>query len=196
MSELELLAGTQQQGETIKAVQACNDFLRLGVGRSLGKLAEKYAKISQSEPPTKNISTLKKWSASFDWQARAAEFDASWDERKTAERKAVMDYGLSLDYERVTKLKELADFLESQLYETDDDGNLINLWLPDVKGIGSKEDFERVDIERFNSALLSQYRGVLDDLAKEVGGRVNRQDITSDGNPIPIAIINADPDDV
>lgn len=55
-----------------------------------------------------------------------------------------------------------------------------NLWVADVKSIGSGEFAERVDIERFNSALVEQYRKVLEDIAKETGGRVQKQDIRID----------------
>ena len=33
---------------------------------------------------------------------------------------------------------------------------------------------ERVDIERFNAAIISEVRGVLDDIAKETGGRAQK----------------------
>jgi len=91
-----------------------------------------------------------------------------------------MDYGLALDYERVRKLKRLADFLEGQVYERGEAGDYHNVWLPDVKSVGSGELAERVNIERFNGALISEYRAVLDDLAKETGGRAKRLDLTMD----------------
>lgn len=182
------LAGERLDGESDKAVLACNDWLRLGIGRSLPALIEKYTQTNQHSPPTTSLGTLKQWSTRNEWRERAIEFDKNWEQRKNAERKTVMEYGLSLDYERVRRLNRLADFLEHQLYATDDEGNYSNLWLQDAKGIGSSLNFERVDIERFNSALLTQYRGVLDDIAKEVGGRVNKTDLTSDGEPIAIQI--------
>jgi len=182
------LVGERVVGESDKAILACNDWLRLGSGRSLPALIEKYTQSNQHSPPTTSLGTLKQWSTRYDWRERALAFDSTWEQRKNAERKAVLEYGLSLDYERVRRLKRLADFLEDQLYATDDEGNFANLWLQDSKGIGSNENFERVDIERFNAGLLTQYRGVLDDIAKEVGGRVNKTDLTSDGEPIAIQI--------
>lgn len=53
-----------------------------------------------------------------------------------------------------------------------------NVWLKDVKQIGSGESAERVDIVRFNAAMFEQLRGTLDDIAKEVGGRVQRQEVS------------------
>lgn len=181
---IELLAGQRQSGESDNAAISCNDWLRMGPGRSLPGLLRKYTEMSQNEPPTSSLSTLKKWSTNFDWQSRAAEFETKWEAIRTAERNAEFNYGLSLDYERVRRLKRLADFLEAQLYEQGEDGVYHNVWMPDVKGIGKGDDFERVEVERFNSALFSEYRAVLDDLAKEVGGRIKKQDITSNGESI------------
>lgn len=182
---IELLAGETQKGESVKSIQACNDFLRLGAGRSLPGLLEKYRETGQDQPPTKSIGTLKDWSVKYSWFARATIFDAQQEERKNAERQRVMEEGLALDYERVTKLKRLADFLESQIFETDEQGNYSNVWVPDAKGIGQGDNFERVDIEHFNSPLLAQYRGILEDIAKETGGRVAKQhvDTTLHGDP-------------
>lgn len=90
-----------------------------------------------------------------------------------------MEYGLSLDFERIQKLQKLAAFLEGQIYElsaSDYDGSqtFLNVWVTDVKGIGKGDDFERVEIERFNAALFEQYRKTLDDIAQETGGRVKQ----------------------
>lgn len=171
MTPLKPLTGDRQSNETDNAVIACNDYLRLGTGRSLAKLCQTYTKPIPVKPPTKHIATLKDWSTKFNWVERAAAFDATWEQRKSEERQAVLDYGLALDYERVTKLKRLADFLEMQLYETNNDGVYHNVWVPDVKVVGRGDDAEVVDIERFNGAILHEYRAVLDDIAKEVGGR-------------------------
>lgn len=132
----------------------------------------------------------------FGWAERATAFDATWEARKNAERAAVMEYGLSLDYERVRRLLRLADFLEAQLFERGENGEYHNVWLPDVKAIGSGEFAERVDIERFNSALLAEYRAVLDDIAKETGGRIKRADVTTGGKPLPILVTKMDMDEL
>jgi len=181
MCKIEPLNGQRQKSETDKAVQACNDWLRLGSGRSLPKLYGKYTNSNQNQPPTSSFATLKDWSSRFKWAERASEFDLEWEQRKTEERQAVLDYGLALDYERVNKLKRLSEFLEGQLFERGEDGEYHNVWLPDVKQIGSGAYAERVDIERFNSSLVSEYRNVLDDIAKEVGGRVKKQELTGKG---------------
>lgn len=194
--EIELLSGQRNDGESNNAVVACNDYLRIGAGRTLPILLSKYGDMRQKAAPTQSLDTLQNWSRMFDWQERATAFDATWEARKNAEREAVMGYGLSLDYERVRKLVRLADFLEGQIYERDEEGQFRNVWVPDVKSIGGGDNAERVDIERFNSALLEQYRSTLDDLAKEVGGRIKKADVTSGGKAIPILVTKMDMDEL
>lgn len=181
---IEPLAGQRQKGESNKAVQACNDYLRMGPGRSLRLLLLQYAITDQNLPPTKSNATLKEWSVRYRWQERAALHDASLEQAKNARAEEIMHSGLALAFERADKLKYLGEFLEQQMFEQGLGGAYHNIWLPDVKQIGSGEYAERVDIERFNSAIVEQYRGVLDDIAKETGGRVQKQDITSGGKPI------------
>jgi len=170
-----LLAGERQNGESYRAIQACNDYLRMGPGRSLTALAESYAESPQNAP-TANRWTLKRWCGSYAWVERAASYDARLEDAKNARAREIMESGLALAHERVVKLKNLAGFLEGQLYEQGADGVYHNVWLPDVKQIGSGADAERVDIERFNQGIISEYRATLDDIAKETGGRVVKQE--------------------
>lgn len=178
------LAGQRQKGETRKATLACNDWLRDGRGRSLRKLWDKYREIphdTENQPPTQSYNTLQAWSKRYHWQQRADEYDAELERQKNENRREVMESGLALDFERVSELKHLGIFLIEQIYEQGKDGVYHNVWLPDVKQIGSGDQAERVDIERFNAAIISELRGVLDDLAKETGGRIAKQEITGAG---------------
>lgn len=160
----------------------------MGPGRSLQSLFNEYAKLDQIQPPTGNIGTLKSWSARYDWQKRAEAYDAQLEQQKTEHAHEIMHSGLALEHERVKHLEKLADFLEVQIYEQGEDGVYHNVWLPDVKQIGSGDNAERVDIERFNAPLIDQYRGTLEDIAKETGGRKNKlqqlnlnlEDLTTD----------------
>lgn len=192
---VELLFGETYKGESRKAIAACNDWLRLGAGRSLPFLLEQYSKAIQSEPngeqpPTLSLSTIKKWSADYSWSKRAELYDADINLQKEQERQRVFSEGLALDYERVRRLLRLAEFLEGQVYETDDNGNYTNVWLPDVKSVGSGENAERVDIVRFNANVIQQFRETLDDIAQEVGGRKRNVEVgTKDGKALPIKLV-------
>jgi hypothetical protein len=88
--------------------------------------------------------------------------------------------GLALKENRVAKLKLLADKMLADLLGPETE----KWWLLQVKGIGSRENYERVEYYEFNKAELEAVRGVLDDIAAEVGDRVKKSDVTSDGNPI------------
>lgn len=212
---IDLLAGERQVGETTRSVQACNDYLRMGPGRSLGSLRLKYAEMFQTVPPTTALSTLKVWSLRYHWQDRAAEFDKRLEDEKNARAKQIMESGLALDYERVVELKALADFLKTQIFTVAGAATPVHpvkaplapkpeeeqeqeespamhpypyVWLRDVKQIGKGETAVTVDLIRFNSAIIDQFRGVLDDLAKETGGRVLKQEVTGkDGGPIEVS---------
>ena len=83
-----------------------------------------------------------------------------------------MSEGLALKGQRVTKLKQLAALMERDLL-----GGF--LWLEQVKGVGSGDVAQIVEYEEFNKGEVDAYRGVLDDIAKEVGGRVQHTDITT-----------------
>jgi hypothetical protein len=201
MAKIEPLAGEKHDNESNNAVLACNDWLRLGPGRTIPKLLDSYQRksaiVSNFAAPSTSYKTLNSWSSRFDWPLRAEAFDANYEDRTNQERAAEFNYGLALDFERIRALKELADLLYDQLLARDDEGNLISLWVPDVKVVGHGDNAEVVDIERFNSALVTQYRETLNDLAKEVGGRVQKQEVTGPGGgSIPIVITKMDVDDL
>lgn len=77
--------------------------------------------------------------------------------------------GLALRSERVKKLKMLAERLEIDIMGS-------RLWLEQMKGIGSGFNATIFEYEEFNRSEVDAYRGILDDIAKEVGDRVNRQE--------------------
>lgn len=193
------LCGSRQSGETEEAVQACNDWLRLGPGRSLPGLLAEYNQMPPNTAPTLSLHTLERWSARFGWKARARQYNAQVSERekqaleetKQARRRQIMEEGLAAAHERVLRLARLADFLEGQIFTEgqDADGNVIypNVWVPDVKSIGSGPFAERVDIQRFNGGLISQYRATLADLAAETGGR-SRQPEADAGEELPAKV--------
>ena len=102
--------------------------------------------------------------------------------KKGDEYKALNE-GLALKTERIKKLKQLATLMEGDLF-----GGL--LWVEDVKGVGSGEIAQIVDFEEFNKSEVDAYRGVLDDIAKELGERALRQEVTGrEGEPVKVEFI-------
>lgn len=222
---LELVAGEKKSGESSKAIQAANDYCRMGAGRSLSGLLSQYREMPEKSAPTVSINTLQKWSQRFDWQERAEQYDAAIEAEKQAaekerqreiaeRRKAIMEEGAALDFERVERLKRFADFLEEQIFyqPTVDEhaANLIGIagLMENAEGKGNKEELSEiadliltkldpndpkhryphvwarnvkalaggrsVETFTFNSALFAEWRSILDDIAKETGGRRQR----------------------
>ena len=90
---------------------------------------------------------------------------------------------MALPFKRVIQLKALADRLEREIFVED------NLWLEDVKQIGAGKSAEKVYLKRFNTNLVEQYRGVLDDLARETGGRIAKiEQETKNANAIMFVV--------
>lgn len=170
---VELIAGEKENGESNKAITACNDYLRMGVGRSLAKLCDRYRNATE-QIPTRRIATLKTWSVDYGWQDRADAYDKAVDAEKTAaveaRRNAIMEQGLSQDYERVNELYELFEKLKFEFVTR-------GLWYTDIK-LSATGD--KVEVEVFNKALLDSMRGALDDLAKETGGRKQKSEVKSE----------------
>ena len=167
---VEVLAGEKHKGETSKAIQACNDYLRMGPGRSLRVLVRRYSEDKQKQAPTRSLQTMFGWSTRYDWQARAEDHDTELEARKNAEAEAVMQEGLALPHERVRMLKDMAESLQPRI-----------IW------VGAKRG---KPVEIIDPAVVAQLRGTLDDLAKETGGRVKRQEFTGkDGGPIETIVL-------
>jgi hypothetical protein len=85
-----------------------------------------------------------------------------------------LNTGLAIKGERVKRLQLLAALLEEDLFSG-------MVWIDDVKGVGNGDIAQIVEFERFNDSEISQYRGILDDIAKEVGGRVQKNELTGAG---------------
>ena len=75
--------------------------------------------------------------------------------------------GYALKEYRVMRLSQLAEILAQDVF-----GGF--LWTEQVKGVGSGDVAEIVEFEEFNKAEVDAYRGVLDDIAAETGGRAKR----------------------
>jgi len=59
--------------ETTAAYQAFCDYVAMGSKRSFAKLAEGYQRAT-NDVPTKQLTTIKKWSVKYDWQRRVNEY--------------------------------------------------------------------------------------------------------------------------
>lgn len=109
------------------------------------------------------------------WEERAAAWDAYMDAEleKTiaAERKKILRSELALQHKRV----ELLNSKAKQLAAITD--NPEQVWLLDVKSIGTGPDAERVDLVQFNDAAFKELREYLSDIADEMGERVKKKEV-------------------
>lgn len=170
--------------ETQRAKQAFEDYFNMGAGRSLRLLTEQYCsyKSADPRPPSRRIATIKTWSATHNWQERVREREFEIAEAQfDAIKKGAIEAGYAHYPKRVQDLVALAELLLEEIYEED------KRWVPDVKSIGGGAFAERVDIVRFNSPLIEQFRRTLEDIASEMGERVKKVSLTGrDGGPIVI----------
>lgn len=172
---INLLAGNRHTYETDPQVLFCNDYLRMGLNRSISGLRRLYVK-SMPEPPPLN--TLYHYSWDYGWAIRANIYDARMESEKDKVAIEILHTGLAESNARVRELKRMAELLAEEIARPG------RLYLHDVKQIGSGKFARRVKLLRFNSPLVEQYRGVLDDIAKEVGGRKG----SSDHGPVSISV--------
>jgi hypothetical protein len=110
---------------------------------------------------------------------RAAEFDppfeASYLQLKHARTRAkkrfselredfekeALSEGLSRKAVRIRRLAQLAEKIEADLLDRD------RLWVQEPKQVGAQV----IEVERFNAAEVKEYRGLPDDIARELGER-------------------------
>ena len=109
--------------------------------------------------------TWQGWSTQYDWVNRAKAFD-DFRFQKQAEAKQseidkiIAECGYASMHERVKALAEVADILKAEIKSKE------KLYLFGKLG------------ETFNKDLIDQYRGTLEDIAKEVGGRIIKKEVT------------------
>lgn len=98
------------------------------------------------------------------------------EEIREADETSALITGYALRENRVKDLQTLAGLLFGELTREIDHRR----WMLRVKGIGSNDNFERVEEQEFNKAEFDTYRGILDDIAREVGER--RPDMVVNNN--------------
>lgn len=154
-------------------------YLYLGPARSLIAVYRAEAKSEKSAAerararnvPGAWFAAVKRWN----WHARANAFDDAERKKRDAlyasRADEILTSGFAMRFTRIAELNRLAELLQAELLTED------KRWLPDAKWIGG--DFgERVDIVRFNSAVVEQYRQTLEDIAVEMGERVRGMKIS------------------
>jgi hypothetical protein len=148
---------------------------------------EEKGRNERDEAPGRWYEEAKKWR----WDERVAAWDVYLDgqieQQIAVERKRVLRSRYALAHKRIEELDRLAQKLID--YAKDEK----NIWLLDVKAIGTGPDVERVDLVQFNDALFREIRAHFADIAAELGERVKKKDVTVTELPANI-YLGFDPD--
>lgn len=121
------------------------------------------------------------------WEARALAYDAAQFAEEEQARKRILQSGWALDHHRIQTLVEVVQMLRQMMQDP------AQVWLADVKAIGSGPGAERVDLVQFNAELFRELREYLTDIAEETGGRVRRQETTV--KSLPKIYLDLDPEE-
>lgn len=149
------------------------EHLLAGISEGL-KTRELNKRAASFQPPYK----VSRQQVDYYRQSRAV----AVEEIVAASESDALHAGFALKEERVRALNDLA----GDLYKDLKSGRR---WLPQVKMIGSGVTAEIVDYEEFNAGEFQQFRGLLDDIAKETGERKAKVEHTGkDGGAITIEI--------
>ena len=149
-------------------------FAAFCIYRDLPPTERSLAKIAQTH--NKSIAVIASWSTKYEWVKRATAFDdfrfKKQAETKQAEiDKIIAECGYASMHERVKALAEVANILKEDIDAKK------KLYLSGKLG------------ETFNKDLIDQFRGTLDDIAKEFGGRVVKKELTGkDGGELKYSI--------
>lgn len=149
--------------ETNKAKVAFEHYFFLGPSRSIRKLHQTYILPTSKNPPTKQLRTLLGWSTEHKWQSRVAHREA---EIAAARLQEIIENapktGYAIWQKRVHDLGRLAEKLNG---------------LVSIPGL-------------FSPALVREYRGLLGDIAAEMGERPQKVELGSEGGgPLTIRVI-------
>ena len=110
--------------------------------------------------------------------------DVKLDEIKEAGEVQALTKGLAIKDERVAVLQKLANRMITDLMPPELKDSL--LWTTEAKTVAN----EKYDYLEFNKAEVDALRGVLDDIAAEVGARVRKSELTGkDGKDLPAALV-------
>jgi hypothetical protein len=118
---------------------------------------------------------MERWSSQWNWAARSRAWDAEKARVETEAEKAEIKRVMALRYStmqgRLDELNAMAEkFSEWFKDET-------KVWLEETEEIQTDNATILKHKIRFNAALIDQFRGAMDDSAKETGGRIRKSEL-------------------
>lgn len=148
-----------------------------------GPKEDDNGKQRKSEPSGYWYDIAKQWH----WEDRAQAWDAAQYAEEEQSRKRILQSGWALDHNRIMTLIEVTQALREMMNDPS------QVWLADVKAVGSGPGAERVDLVQFNADLFRELREYLTDIAEETGGRAKKQETTIKG--LPKVYVDLSPDE-
>lgn len=175
----------QQPGESALWYNRFLRYLAIKGSRKLIYAYREEADETKGKVKRDYIQAPPQWkaaSAYWRWEERALGWDRKrLDTERDMEddiKERVMSQPLAQRYGRVQKLAALHDVLEAEVYKRDPmTGELVNLWSAAPVSVKATVGWEVGEVRKFNADLIMQYRGVLDDIASEMGQRKDYSDI-------------------
>lgn len=174
MANKETIEKLRMRGETARAKRAFLDYLAMGPDRSLVKLCKMYRKPPYTEaggnnaPPTRQQKTIYTWSSAYNWVERVKQVNDQQLEVILHEQRralaAAYHERLAQPAERIKVLNEIAEMIVDYLTEH-------KLMSVTIKQVGAGKQTRMVEENKMDVAAIQALRGLLDDLAKETGGR-------------------------
>lgn len=163
-----LLCGERRSGESVRAVLACNRFLRLGPGRTLALLHRQFLDEQEATgilAPSRSDKTLSKWHVRWGWGARSEQYDEIEEAERQVKYERIREQGLARLDERLLSLMKTAEMLEAELHDES------KRWIEKAQTILYGDRAEGKWTREFNFNLAKEYRGALGDIAAELGAR-------------------------
>lgn len=188
MANKETIEKLKMRGETARAKRAFLDYLSMGPDRSLVKLCKMYREPPYTEaggsnaPPTRQQKTIYTWSSAYDWvnrvkQVNDQQLEIILHEQRRALAEAYKER-LAQPAERIKVLNDIAEMIVDYLTEH-------KLMSVVVKQVGAGKQTRMVEETKMDVGAIQALRGLLDDLAKETGGRPknvkHKHDVDVDG---------------
>lgn len=146
------------QNPGIKYTIKQREFLKMLVaaGAVLGEIREKCAAFEEPFKPSANAI-----------QSYRTILGVKINDLIAKGELTALNTGLALRENRVKALQQLAEKMHRDLFKE----NLV--WIDDAKTVAQ----ERYDFKQFNKAQIDAYLRILDDIAKETGGRVTKVEV-------------------
>ncbi len=187
----EQIENLRLRGETGKAKRAFLDYSALGPQRSIPMLLEQYRDPDRyvqtnyrdkKAPPTRQLNTLKQWSSAYDWVVRAGTITDKQTGIILREQEKGFAEAMQYTYAQVANRVKVLNSLTELLVAHIQDQGIIRTIVKVSRGKFAEET--QVDV-----LAITALRGLLDDLAKETGGRVRALELSgADGGPIELSV--------